>query len=466
MKLRSSKLRLQTSMNDRSKIRPLPDTKVGKVGTAQNRVNAIVLFPSRSPKTSIYARSGQLGHVVSLLLNILEVAARGTSLSTPGTGDAFWVKSTKMLLGYAIQLLYATTGRIRLSEIMELIDTAPTSPKQLQDEDWQQSSFFAQTVREFYATGGGRFPPELADAARLKQFWMKNFPAMPEKTRGNIITSIASDIDPLLQGRMRRLFSGNTTLVPEFTHDGAIILLDFPLKQWGDAGILAQQIFKYAWQRATERRTVTKFTRPVFLFGDECQFFLSAYDMEFQSTARSARACTVLMTQNLPLFYSRIGGNLPEHTVNALIGNLRTKIFHANGDQTTNEWAAKMVGKTTFWRETYGQNSGWSETHSEGRNSGTSASWSFGRSGDQLTTSGGGGTSQGSSTGSSAGRSGGSTYGLSEQRDYAVEPEDFARDLKTGGARHDYQVTGVVMQAGRTFMRNRKHWMQVGFDQR
>ena len=247
-------------------------------------------------------------------------------------------------------------------------------------------------------------------------------------------------------------------------------MLDFPLKQWGEAGILGQLIFKYAWQRATERRNVTSDTRPVFLFADECQFFLSAYDMEFQSTARSSRACTVMMTQNLPLIYSRIGGNLPEHTVNALIGNLRTRIFHTNSDMTTNEWAAKLVGKSTFWRENLGSNSGWSSGTSEGFNEGKNRGWSgtLSNSGGNLNWSSGdsGGHSSGWSKGTNEGRSGGRSHSVSEQRDYAVEPEDFARDLKSGGPADGYQVTGVIMQAGRTYKRNGKHWMQVAFNQR
>lgn len=406
-----------------------------------------------------------IANVVNLLINTLEVAARSNSLTTPSAGDAFWIKSTKMLLGYAIQLLYATTGHVRLTEIVELIETAPTSAQQLKDADWQKKSFFAATLREFYATGGGRFPPAVEDAARLKQFWLKNFPSMAEKTRSNIITTLTSDLDPLLQGRMRRMFSGNTTIVPEFTHDGSIIVLDFPVKEWGSAGVLAQQIFKYAWQRSTERRRVTKTTRPVFLFADECQFFLSAYDMEFQSTARSARACTVLMTQNLPLFYSSIGGNLPEHVVNALLGNLRTKIFHANGDTTTNEWAAKLIGKATFWRATSGTSSGWSEGNSSGTSHGTSQSGTGSSSPSGFSSSDTYGSNSGTSTSKNNGRSGGTTQSMSEQRDFAVEPEDFSRDLKTGGRRNGFLVTGIILQAGRVFSRNRKHWMQVAFNQ-
>lgn len=439
--------------------------------SGQWRFNFLEYEMNRSPAEADIMSA----NVVSALMNILEVASRGTGLDAPKSGDAFWQKAPKMFLGYAVDLLYATTGRVRLSEIAALIESAPTSPKQIQDKNWQAQSFFAQVFREFYATGGGRFPPSLEDAERLKNFWTRNFPSMPEKTRGNVITTIAADLDPLLRGRLRKIFSTETNIVPEFTHDGQIILLDFPVKQHQEAGILAQQIFKYLWQRATERRTVSDRTRPVFAWMDECQFFLSGYDMEFQSTARSSRACTVMLTQNLPTFYSRIGGSLPEHTVNALVGNLRTKIFHSNGDMTTNRWASEMIGTQIVMRKTDGTTDGSSSSYgssdggSFGESKGHTWSTSIGPDG-QLTSSTGGSRSESWNVSSSFSQNSGTSHSRSvsfaEQRESAVQPEDFGKDLLTGGRRNGYTVSGVVVQSGRVFARNRKNWMHVYFRQK
>ena len=409
-------------------------------------------------------------NVVACLQNILEVAARGTTLSTPAAGDAFWQKAPRMMLGYGVDLLYATWGRVRLAELMDLIESAPTSPAQMKDAEWREHSFFYQTFSEFFATGGGVYPPPPEDLVRLKKFWTSGFPRMAEKTRSNIITTLTADLDPLLRGRMRTIFSTETNIVPELTHEGAVILLDFPVKEFNEAGILAQQIFKYLWQRATERRAVSDATRPVFLWSDECQFFLSGYDMEFQSTARSSRACTVLMTQNLPTLYSKIGGQVPEHTVNALIGNLRTKILHSNTDNATNQWAAQLIGRETVWRANYSSNEGWSSGDSRGWNSGDSTSWQVGgsRGADgtvSVTSSSGGGFSQGVNQSWSRGRSGGTSQGVQEQLDHAIQPEEFGRSFKTGGRRSGYKVSGVVMQAGRRFASGR-NWLRVEFDQR
>lgn len=429
-------------------------------------------------------------NLVSTLQSVVEVATRATGMGAGREGDAFWQKSSRMFLTMAVDLLYAATGRVRLAELVDLINSAPQSRAEMQDESWRQGSFFAQTMRDFYATGGA-YPPPIEDVKRLDQFWRRTFPNMTEKTRSNVVTTLMTDLDPLLRGQMRKIFSTETNVVPELTHDGAVILLDFPLKQWNETGVLAQMIFKYLWMRATERREITPESRPVFMWADECQLFLSAYDMEFQSTARSSRACTVLLTQNLPSFYSRIGGEHAEHTVNAMMGNLRTKIFHNNDCTTTNQWATDLIGKETVWRASFNRNEGWSADHSSGWSEGQSSSRSTGISsgasksysatsspdsrgsfsisyGSNIGDNMGGSTSreQGRSGGQSEGQSGGRSYGLQEQRDYAVEPHEFATQLLTGGKENGYAVTGVMVLPGRYFRRNGKHWMQIAFPQR
>ena len=424
-------------------------------------------------------------NVVATLQSVLEVATRAAGLEAGRQGDVFWQKSTQLLLIRAVDLLYAATGRVRLAELVDLIESAPTSRDMMQDAAWRQRSFFAKTFRDFYATGGGAYPPALEDVKRLDQFWRVSFPSMAEKTRANIITTLLTDLEPLLRHKLRTIFSTETNVVPELTHDGAIILLDFPVLDWNETGVLAQMIFKYLWMRATQRRKTTPDTRPVFLWADECQLFLSSYDMEFQSTARSSRSCAVLMTQNLPSFYSRIGGQNPEHTVNAMMGNLRTKIFHNNDDRTTNEWAAELVGKTSVWRASFGSNRGWSQGTNDSRSYGTSlndsrgdatsegSSWSTGTNnsssggnrGTSTNDSRSYGSSYNASEGYSEGTSGGTHQSLQEQRDYAVEPHEFATDLQTGGAANGGVVTGVVVLPGRRFQRNGKHWMTVGFRQ-
>jgi len=49
--------------------------------------------------------------------------------------------------------------------------------------------------------------------------------------------------------------------------------------------------------------------------------------------------------------------------------------------------------------------------------------------------------------------------------EYAIEPGDFARILKTGGTRNGNEVTGVWFQAGRVFKASGGNWLLARFRQ-
>lgn len=133
--------------------------------------------------------------------------------------------------------------------------------------------------------------------------------------------------------------------------DGRIILLEIPIKQYEQVGRLAQVIYKTIWQRAIERRTCS---RPVFLWADEAQYFVTREDALFQQTARAKLAATVYLTQNLPNYYAALDGAGSTAATESLLGNLQTKFFHANGDPATNEWAERVFGKVLSSRQHFG----------------------------------------------------------------------------------------------------------------
>jgi len=114
--------------------------------------------------------------------------------------------------------------------------------------------------------------------------------------------------DVLVRGDMAELFDTGTNILPEMTHQGAIIVLDLPTKVYGQAGILAQSAFTYVWQLACEQRDVKANPRPVFWFCDEFQELICNYTPEFLATARSARVASVLVSQNKPNYMAAMGG--------------------------------------------------------------------------------------------------------------------------------------------------------------
>src|ERR1041385_3084180 len=437
---------------------------------------------------------GLVDNAVNTFLRVLEAAQARGSEHGQHADAGFWQKAIRELLSHALGGLYHAYGRITLDELVKLVVSAPTSEEQGRDPGFQQSSFCYQTMRKLFTDPA--IPLADREATLLVGYFGQNFGRLDPKTRSNIVISLTAEISPFLKGPLHTLFCTDTNIIPEVTHEGAILVMDLPIKRFEQTGAVAQMLVKYLWQKATERRAVASDTRPVFLWADECQFFISDYDREFQSTARSARAATVYITQNLPSLYAQIGGRNPQDLADAIVGNFQTKIFHSNTDHRTNQWAADTIGRAIqlranrSWSDNessqYGvsTNENWSTQTGEsrgtnwGRNSGTSYSVSAPPLGQQ----GGGGSfsmssgrndggnrsrswSESQSSGWSESRSHtrGSSEGAgwSEQMDYMIQPAFFANGLRQGGARNKHVVTGILLQANRDFSRTGTCWTQV-----
>jgi type IV secretory pathway TraG/TraD family ATPase VirD4 len=215
---------------------------------------------------------------------------------------------------------------------------------------------------------------------------------------------------------LRQLFSSDTNIKPEDTFGGKIIIVDLPVQEYRLAGRIANLAWKYCFQVAVLRRTPPpkrdSFLRPVFLWADEAQNFVTKFDAEYQAVARSAGGCTVFLTQNRES-YRRVLGNTD--AVDSLLGNLQAKFFCQNSGET-NEWASKLLGER--WMTITSTNAG------QSRNEG----------GRQIMD--GGSHSAGVSR--------------SEQRRSYVEPSFFTM-LKRGGSLHDNQVEAIVYNGGRLF---------------
>jgi hypothetical protein len=131
---------------------------------------------------------------------------------------------------------------------------------------------------------------------------------------------------PLLSRPLRKLFSTDTNVKPEHTFDGKIIIVDLPVQEFRLAGRIANLVWKYWFQVAVLRRMQPadrqSFLRPVFLWADEAQNFVSRFDAEYQAVARSAGGCTVYLTQNRESFRRVLGD---DDAVDSLLGNMQCK---------------------------------------------------------------------------------------------------------------------------------------------
>jgi type IV secretory pathway TraG/TraD family ATPase VirD4 len=188
-----------------------------------------------------------------------------------------------------------------------------------------------------------------------------------------------------------------------------------PVQEYRLAGRVANLTWKYCFQVAVLRRMQPAkkdhFLRPVFLWADEAQNFVSKFDAEFQATARSAGGCTVYLTQNRES-YKRVLGN--NDAVDSLLGNLQSKWFCQNSGET-NEWAAKLLGER--WIQVTSTNVGQGRQNAGEDHNNPSQSSGVSRS---------------------------------EQRRYFVEPSSFTI-LQRGGPANNFRVQAIVYNGGNLF---------------
>lgn len=376
------------------------------------------------------AGAGLTENLVRLFGTVSEIAERHAGGGGGREGEQFWKRTGDQLLRAAIDLASLATGGVTIPDLYKIVISAPTSAAQKASPEWQAKSLCFAYLKE--ADRRPKTKRQQGDLELVADYFLVEFPELSEKTRSIIVSGFTSMADLLLRGTLRELFCAETTVTPDAIPEGKIVLLDLPVKEFGEVGQIAQVIFKHAFQRHIERRD-TKNSRPVFLWADEAQHFFTSYDMEFQTTCRSSRVATVYLTQNVSNVYAALGGTeKARHEASSLFANLSTKVLHANGDPVTNEWAASLIGRS---RQFFANGSTSRSAESMGPMS------ALGWPTDPTNTS----------------------SGLSESYEHEVQPASFTT-LRTGGAKHGGKVDAIVFQNGRRF-RNGKTWLPVTFEQ-
>jgi len=361
------------------------------------------------------AGAGLTENIVSIFTTVQRALDRGDD--SGGDEDPFWKKALSELLRAAIETATLAGETLSVQALYDIVTSAPVSPEQADSESWQKASRCYQLLER--ALNNEQLSERQKKDLRLTgRYWMTLFPQLPSETRGSVVSTFTTTADVFLRGVIGDLFSTGLNIVPEVTHEGAIVVLDLPPKVWGKVGVASQVLWKYMWQQAAERRSSD---RPVFLWVDESHLFCNEHDVMFQTTARSSRCCTTFLSQTLPNYYWALGGEQRGKALTeALLGVLQLKFFAANSDPSTNQWAADLFAKSYQQKSNHGVNH---QSH------------------------GGQGTNSGSS----------------ESLEYNVLPATFLT-LRKGGPHNDFLVETICGQGGRIF-ENGKPFLRVAFSQ-
>ena len=407
------------------------ETWEGYACAAGREHDLIVISPEADPRHHTHWRfnflnyemarpdgGGMTENLVHLFTSISEIVEARPRVAD---GDQFWERAMTELVTNAVSLLRLSRGTLTLDDITRLVLEAPRHEDQPYDERWQENSFCARLLREadekLAAADNAR---DAHDFEITFDYWTKNFAGLGDRTRGSIVATFSGIANMLSHGYIWELFSTTTSIVPEVSYrDGAIIVVDLPIQRYHKVGRIAQTIWKHMWQRAVLARDVNAHPRPVFLWADEAQHFMTSHDFEYQATCRSARASTVFLTQNISMYYATLGAG-GRDAANALLGNFGSLIFHQQNDVPTNMWASDTIGKV--WVQQFG---GSTSTNPQGTTTGANWGW---------------------------------------QQLYKVDPVEFTT-LRRGGPANGLEVDAYWFQGGRIFEETGDTYVKVIFRQ-
>jgi hypothetical protein len=373
-------------------------------------------------------RSGEGGgftmNIVNLLVTIAGAIAGGGGPDAEGGNNGsekFWMDALQHLCTNLVDLPVLAGIEVTLPLLRSIVNSAPLSAAQAADPKWESESDCAAILRAAdEATAKSEDPEARADYDECYAYWKKDFPNLSEKTRSIVVLMLSMLIRPLITRPLRKLFSADTNITPEDTFNGKVLVIDLPTQEHLLIGKIANHIWKFAFQTAVLRRTPPKegFLRPVFLYSDEFQSFVTPNDAIYQSVCRSAGGCSVFLTQSLENLRRVLKS---DDAVNALCGNLQLKIWCQNTGPT-NKWASEIIGER--WQKISSTNVGQSrneaivqtEQHTH-HNAGVSRA---------------------------------------EQRRFYVEPASIAT-LRKGGALNQFCVDAVLFNGGQLFFNGKEY---------
>jgi len=252
------------------------------------------------------------------IVQVLKTVIRaGEEKSSGKSDDPFWETALDMLIFNVIDLCRLAYGNLSITDMYNIVQTIPKSEEDLARKSETPKAFLqafeaarskvSHQIENWYASlplptqerlqdNDALFESELTaalpDARLLKfldQFFFDNFITLSDKTRSIIDFTFAGFLFRLLREPIYSLFCKNhSTVTPQDSLQGKIILINLPVKLYHKIGRDCQILFKYIWQRTMEKRNVKVNGRPVFLWADEAQNFIHEHDADFQATARSS----------------------------------------------------------------------------------------------------------------------------------------------------------------------------------
>jgi hypothetical protein len=285
----------------------------------------------------------------------------------PSSGERYFEQAVEELMRAVLTILANAGERISINSLHQVIASLPIEREQVDDAEWQATSECSRVIAKLKERRDGFTETQWEDLDIAMVYLLQKWPNLDPRTRSNVESTWSGLASKFTYSPFRELFSsGRFDCTPEqTTHERKIVIVDMPVLEYGrETSRLCQVLIKLVFQRAWLRHQYKPgCCHGAFLFQDEFSLLMHRHEAHFHMVCRGSAIAPVCITPNiLNIAAEEFGEQTPGAKTLGFLGLLAIKIFHANNDTTTNEYAADQIGKE--WHYVEGWNTGHGDQHS------------------------------------------------------------------------------------------------------
>lgn len=364
---------------------------------------------------------------------LVELAMEPLRREGNSRADPLWTDLSGQLIRACVILFTAAEFALSFRLLNEAIHSIPRDHGEARDPGWQDRSPLFRAARSIDLDELGEQAAD--DVRQALECLFVEFPGMPEKTLGSVITTATSGFGPLLYGEVGRAVNADTNTIDPLTvtRDSGVVILDCPVLLHGEAAATVQRLFVTSAQQELLRRRVTPETPLAIILIDEFPSFGDAErDGRFMSVCRSSRASMVLVAQDVGgVRRTARGARNPKAVSDTVLGLPVCKIFASTSDPETHRYAEAVFTQTPQTKVSHGL------SRDEG----------------------------GRPTGKNQPAPGKASQNASFTRELRVDTAAHElRSLKRGGPENGFRMEAIIGVGGRTWSNGRPS-LRVTFDQ-
>jgi hypothetical protein len=310
------------------------------------------------------SRDGPVGQSTLRLARLLtQLLCTDKRSSVESDASRFFDQMVLVTLTNVLDIMVQAREPIGFDSIQQFLNHLPKSAGELEDERWLTSyahQLLARADRNVAASGT---PDDARLHASAAHYFLDTMPHMSDRTQGDVLSSITAEVFQLSRSPFRELLDSprGCNFTPDMLNDGAILLYDCTIAEWGPIGKALMQFQKSINQHYLRRRPAKgDHIRPVLLFGDEGQQYVTRDDADFQNICRDQRVASVFLTQSISNLEAELGNDA---FTNSLANSLTNLIVHCTVGSTA-EWVQARIAQA--WRQMESTSySGWSSGQSQ-----------------------------------------------------------------------------------------------------